>query len=222
MRALALGLLLAVTAVAQEGAPVAADYRLKVTYNRAGLPIPHWQITLPGRGMGEYVGPPEKGPDPGPIVFRMSAPGKAYLGEMMQRSKGLQPCETKSKGIAHMGDKVFEYTPQDGTVQRCAFNFTDNKPLSQALEYVYAMTSTLQAGMELERLHRYDRLGLDPVMIRLMADANDGHAVEFGVIRPTLESLLMDVQVLDRVRLRAQQLLDMAKQEDAGKIRAAR
>ena len=126
----------------------------------------------------------------------------------------MQPCETKAKGLANMGAKAVVYAPVDGTEARCTFNYTDNKPLGEALEYMLAMANTLQAGLELERLHRYDRLGLDPVMIRLSDEVKEGRAVEIGAIRPALQSLLADDALLDRVRNRAQQLLAVAKLQE--------
>ncbi len=207
--------MLATTAVtAQESAPA---YRLVVNYDRPGLQVPHWQISVPPRGMAEYTGKPDKGNDPGQVLFHLSEAGRTRLGTLLVRSKGLKPCETKSKGLANMGIKDVVYSPADGPEVHCAFNYTDNKPLSEALDYMLSLAGTLQAGIELERLHRYDRLGLDPVMIRLSDDAKSGRAVEMGAIKPTLESLVSDEALLDRVRSKAQQLLELAKLQENAK-----
>jgi hypothetical protein len=192
----------------------AAAFRLVVTYDRPGLITPHWQITLPMHGPADYVGKPIKGNDPGQVFFPISPSGHAKLADSLSRTHGLQPCETKSKGIANMGTKSFDYAPAGGPEAHCEYNFTDNKPLSETFDYVLAIAETMQTGAELERLHRYDRLGLDPVMIRLVQDVKDGRAAELGAIRPTLESLATDVAVMDRVRTRAQQLLEMAAQQE--------
>jgi hypothetical protein len=190
-------------------------YKVVVDYDRPGLNVPHWQIVVPARGMVQYTGVPVKGTDPGTVLFRMSDAGRAKLGGMLANSKGMLPCETKVKGIASMGQKTVSYEPVGGTAAHCSFNYTDNKPLSEALNYVLAIVGTVQTGMELERLHRYDRLGLDPVMVRLVDDVKAGRAAELPAIQPTLESLVKDMALLERVRTRAQQLLDLAKQEDA-------
>ena len=200
------------SASAQEAAP--APYRLVVSYDRPGLLVPHWEITVPLRGMAQYTGKPEKGLDPGEVMFRLSDAGRAKLGTLMSRSKDLKPCETKSKGIANMGIKEVSYAPDGGPAVHCSYNYTDNKPLSDALDYIISIANTLQAGLELDRLHRYDRLGLDPVMSRLVDDAKEGKAAEIGAIKPSLTSLATDVAVLDRVRSRAQQLLDLSAQQD--------
>ena len=201
-------------ASAQADAP---GYRLVVSYDRPGLAVPHWQISIPPRGMAEYTGKPEKGSDPGQVLFPLSDAGRAKLGGLLSKSKGLQPCETKTKGLANMGMKDVALTPAGSPEIHCAFNYTDNKPLSEALDYMLALAGTLQTGIELDRLHRYDRLGLDPGMIHLAEDAKSGRAVEMGAIRPTLESLVTDEAVLERVRTRAAQLLELARQQETSK-----
>lgn len=196
-------------------------YRLVVTYDRPGLATPHWQVTIPSHGLTTYEGKPEKGLDPGELMFRLSPAGRAKLGSLMDRSKGMQPCETRTKNLANMGQKGVVYTPQGAPEARCSFNYTDNKPLGEALDYVLAMVTTLQAGVELDRLHRYDRLGLDAVMVRLTEDAKTGRAAELGAIQPTLESLVRDEAVLERVRSRAQHLLELARLQAAPATQAA-
>ena len=193
----------------------AGGYRLVINYDRPGLVVPRWQITIPPQGMAEYTGKPEKGIDPGQVLFPFSESGRARLGAWMNRTKGLQPCETKAKNLANMGSKDISYLPNGGAEAHCSFNYTDNKPLSEAADYLLALAATLQTGIELDRLHRYDRLGLDPAMIRLGEEVKAGRAVELGAIRPTLESLVTDEALLDRVRAKAQQLLDLAKQQES-------
>jgi hypothetical protein len=196
-------------------APTASPgYRVVIDYDRPGLSVPHWQIVVPPRGMAQYTGVPVKGNDPGTVNFWISEAGRAKLGNMLASSKGLTPCETRSKGIANMGQKNIVYTPANGEAEHCTFNFTDNKPLNDAFSYLLAIAGTVQTGLELERLHRYDRLGLDPVMIRLTDDIKQGRAAEIGAIKSTLESLVTDPALLERVRTRAQHLLDMEKLEE--------
>jgi hypothetical protein len=217
MRQLFVGVALALAStlplLAQDAA-LDTTYKLVVDYDRPGLVVPHWKIVVPPRGMAQYTGAPIKGNDPGVVLFRISDAGRARLAAMLAHSNGMSPCETKSKGIANMGSKTIVYTPTTGDPVTCTFNYTENKSLSEASTYLIGVSTTLQAGLELERLHRYDRLGLDPAILRLMDDVKGGHATELLAIRPTLESLVTDPALLERVRAKAQQLLDMAKQDE--------
>jgi hypothetical protein len=210
---IALTLSFALPLLGQDAAPD-PSYSLVVDYERPGLLVPHWKIVVPPRGMAQYTGVPTKGNDPGLVTFRISDAGRARLATMLGRSNGMAPCETKSKGIANMGIKTIVYTPSSGSPVTCTFNYTDNKPLSEASSYLIGLSDTLQTGLELERLHRYDRLGLDPAILRLMDEVKGGHATELTAIRPTLESLVTDPAILERVRAKAQQLLDLAKLDE--------
>jgi len=188
-------------------------YRVAMTYDRAGLNVPHWQLAIDEKGNATYSGKPAQGADPGVISFSMSWAGREKLGTLLSQTHDLKPCETKSKGIANMGQKDVTYAPAGDTEAHCSFNFTDNKPLTEASEYLMAIANTVQTGAELDRLHRYDRLGLDVVVRRLVADVKEHRAVEIIAIQPTLQRLAEDEAVMERVRARAQELLTLAKSE---------
>jgi hypothetical protein len=59
----------------------------------------------------------------------------------------------------------------------------------------------------LDRLHRYDRLGLDAAMTFLAQEVSAGHALEVGTIAASLRSITADPDVMERVRTRAGALL---------------
>lgn len=187
-----------------------SSYQLTMTYDRTGLTVPRWTITIPETGVATYTGKPTQGLDPGTVTLAMSSAGREKLGALLARSHDLQPCETHSKGIANMGAKDITYTPSGQPAQHCTFNYTDNKPLAEASDFLISVASTVQIGLELDRLHRYDRLGLDAVLARLQTEVKEHRAAELRAIRPTLDSLRKDEALMDRVRSRAQMLLDLA------------
>ncbi len=187
-----------------------SGFRLSATYDRPGLPVPHWQLRIEPSGHVEYTSEHAAGAPPAaaaPVVFKLSQAGSAKLVELLTDSHGMQPCETKTKGLARMGMKTLEF--QDGTqsAARCTFNYTDNKPLAAATDYLIAVSYTIEQGATLDHLHRYDRLGLDPVMTQLAAAFKAGQAQEVQSIRPTLDALANDDAVLERVRQKAAELL---------------
>lgn len=185
-------------------------YELKMSYDRPGLTVPHWTLTIPQAGPATYTGKPEQGIDPGTVTVPFSAAGRDKLATLLARTHNLQPCETHTKGIANMGAKELTYSPSGQPPVHCAFNYTDNKPLSEVSDYLVSIANTVQYGLELDRLHRYDRLGLDAVLARLQNEVKEHRAVELVAIRPALESLTRDDALMDRVRSRAQMLLDLA------------
>ena len=189
-------------------------FGLTASYDREGLPVPQWTFLLMPNGSVEYTSHHAlPGMTDAPVRFQLSQSGKAKLGKWLAESHGLAPCETKTKGLARMGTKTLTYTAAGAVPVTCAYNFSDNKSLQLISEYLSEASYTIEEGATLDRLHRYDRLGLDPVMIRLAAAAKAGKAQELAAIRPTLESLMADDAVLERVRQRAAELLELAKQQ---------
>ena len=199
-----------------EDIPAKGGFTLTMSYDRPGLPVPHWQFLIQPSGAVEYKAQHAEGTvgiSDEAVRFTLSHTGVQKLAAWMAQSNSLQPCETKTKNLARMGQKEISYQPDGGPAARCSFNFTDNKALASATEYLTHTSYTLEEGATIERLHRYDRLGLDPVLLRLAAAAKEGKAPELAAIRPALESLTTDDQVLERVRVRAAELLQLSQQQ---------
>ena len=115
-------------------------------------------------------------------------------------------CESKAKNIANSGAKTLSYSGPDGAGS-CTYNYSENKDVEALTETFQGIALTLEEGRELERLHRYDRLGLDAAISYLTDEVSAGHALEIGNIEATLRSLVDDAEVMQRVRTRADKLL---------------
>lgn len=212
----ALGCALGLVGIASAEDQAVQPFRLTAEYDRPGLPVPHWSFHVEGSGESDYqrtYATPAVGASDAPIHFTMSANGMHRLQKLLTDSRQMQPCETKTKGLARMGQKSLEFQTGGGPAARCSFNYTDNKPLAAAADYLIAVSNTLEEGATIDRLHRFDRLGLDPVLIRLSASAKDGKAPELLAIKPALQALVADDKVLERVRMKATQLLALAEQQ---------
>jgi hypothetical protein len=115
-------------------------------------------------------------------------------------------CASKAKNIADTGSKTLRYEGADGAGS-CAFNYTENKAVGEITELLLGIAETMDEGRELDKLHRYDRLGLDAEMATLSVEAGAGRALELETIAGTLRSLAGDAEVMQRVRARAAALL---------------
>ena len=118
--------------------------------------------------------------------------------------KGGFVCAGKMKGIADTGVKVLGF---DG--KSCTYNSSADKTLADLTGTFQAMAETLAEGRRLAFKHRYDRLGLNDEMTVLWDAVKAGRAIEVGTISGVLKSLVEDGDVLERVRIRAAELLKM-------------
>lgn len=163
-----------------------------------------WSITSYGNGDGTFS---ETGAQEKPVHFSPSTTKRLAQGRATIESRH---CETKAKNIAQTGEKHLTLALPPNHVD-CTFNYTDDPALQDAADAFMAVAETIQTGEKLARLHRFDRLGLDPAMKALVDEVKDGRAIEIRNIASTLQSLIDDDRVLERVRREAAELLNNAK-----------
>jgi hypothetical protein len=121
-------------------------------------------------------------------------------------------CASKLKNIADTGKKTLTYTGADGSGS-CLYNYSENKSVDMLTNTFLAIAYTIDEGRRLAFLHRYDRLGLDAEMITFGQELDAGRALELGTITPTLAAIANDNALIQRVRLKAQKMLEQIAAE---------
>lgn len=188
-----------------------------LAFERIGFPIPRYTLDIDARGQGAYVGeqatPVVRGMATEPATqpfdrsFAISAATADRIFALAQQLDYFNiPCASRAKNLADIGAKTLRYTGPNGAGS-CTFTYSDNKTVSELNELLHGITETMDTGRELDRLHRYDRLGLDDAMEALKEEASDGRALELGTIAASLRSIAADPDVMQRVRVRAAALL---------------
>jgi len=194
-------------------------------FDRTGLPVPRFTLSLHEDGTGTYKGDQAEIP-----ATPTSMRGQA--AQHIDRSVNLTPgtvtkifktaralnyfnveCASKAKNIADTGKKTLTYTGADGSGS-CTYNYSENKSVDTLTNSFLGIAYTLDEGRRLDFLHRYDRLGLDAEMITLGKELEAGRALELGNISPVLAAIVDDTAVIQRVRLRAQKMLEQAAAEN--------
>jgi hypothetical protein len=115
------------------------------------------------------------------------------------------------KKIAYLGQKTFRYE-SGGESNAATFNYTvdeNAEQLEQIFEGLARQTGDLA---DLERTMRYDRLGVNDVLLQIDADFTSGALPEPEQLLATLGKLEADDRFLDLARQRARSL--------AGRIQA--
>jgi hypothetical protein len=121
-------------------------------------------------------------------------------------------CASKLKNIADTGKKTLTYAGADGSGS-CVYNYSENKSIDTLTNEFLAIAYTIDEGRRLEFLHRYDRLGLDAEMITFGQEFDAGRALELGTITPTLAAIAGDTALIQRVRVKAQKMLEQVAAE---------
>jgi hypothetical protein len=194
-------------------------------FDRTGLPVPRFTLSLHEDGTGTYKADQAEIP-----ATPTSMRGQA--AQHIDRSVNLTPgtvtkifktaralnyfnieCASKAKNIADTGKKTLTYTGADGSGS-CTYNYSENKSVDTLTNSFLAIAYTMDEGRRLQFLHRYDRLGLDAEMTSLGQELEAGRAMELGTISPVLAAIADDTALIQRVRLRAQKMLERVAAEN--------
>lgn len=180
-----------------------------------GVAVPKYSITLRGDGTGTYqaealIGQStQKQMVERSLTISQSTVKNAFDAVRLLRAENI-PCASAAKHVADTGAKTLQYRDAEGQGD-CSYNFSENKGVVQLTNLFMAIEETLEEGRALDFKRRFDRLGLDAQMSVLVSAVQEGRAVELGNIAPTLRSIAADPELIQRVRLQAARLLEMAQ-----------
>lgn len=194
-------------------------------FERPGLPVPKFTLTLKEDGTGRYEADQAEMPatansmrgQAAQHIDRAIVISPATTAKIFKDARSLKDfnieCASSAKNIADTGKKTLTYKGDDGSGS-CTYNYSENKTVQSLTDKFEAIAFTMDEGRRFEFLHRYDRLGLDAEMITFAQEVEAGRAVELGTIAPVLASLADDGAVIQRVRLKAKKFLEQAASED--------
>ncbi len=110
--------------------------------------------------------------------------------------------------LAFTGAKVLSY--QDGQRSNTArYNYSKVEAVRQLTALFQGMAGTLEYGRRLAYYHRYQKLALDEELKRMEVQAKNNELSEIQGVAPILLKIVEDVSVLNVVRARAQELIQM-------------
>ena len=188
-------------------------------FERAGVSVPRYTLQIHEDGTGSYQADVLPGVDPvgspptqhvsRTISLTLATTAKIFKAAREVKHFNIE-CEAKVKNIAKTGMKTLSYAGPDGRGS-CTYNFSEDNDVTMLTDTFLGIAFTLDEARRLDFLHRFDRLGLDAEMSGLAEEAKAGRALELGTIAPTLTSIASDTAVMERVRVRAAKLLELAK-----------
>jgi hypothetical protein len=118
--------------------------------------------------------------------------------------------------LANTGAKVLSY--QDGQRSNTArYNFSNLAAAQQLTTLFQNMAGTLEFGWRLAYYHRYQKLALDDELKRMETEARHNELSEIQGVAPVLQEIFEDTSVINGVRARAKELLEMGSRAAAGR-----
>lgn len=110
--------------------------------------------------------------------------------------------------LAFTGTKILSY--QDGQRSFTAkYNYSNSAAVQQLTALFQNMAGTLEYGRRLAYFHRYQKLALDEELKRMEAQAKSDELSEIQGVAPVLQEIVEDTAVINVVRARAKELIEM-------------
>ena len=123
--------------------------------------------------------------------------------------------DSGNRKVAFTGAKILSY--QDGQRSITAkYNYSSLPAVQQLTALFQSMASTLEYGRRLAYYHRYQKLALDEELKHMEEQAKDEQLSEIQGVTPELQAIVEDSSVINVVRARAKEIIEMGSTAAAG------
>jgi len=184
----------------------AADEPARIVYSKSfpGSNPAYVNIVLDEQGHGEYREDPD---DDSPLRFQL---GQAETREIFALAEKLdrfgRPLEANLK-VAFTGHKIFRY--ERGSLrQEVKFNYSTDPDARALLDWFERITETERIWLNLERTAKYDRLGVNQVLLELEVAYDRKRLVAPQQFLNLLERIASNMAFLNIARDRAARLAE--------------
>jgi hypothetical protein len=175
----------------------------------------HYSIAIDSSGHGRYECTGRVAEDSEDEAyqseFQVSAANRERVFSLAKQARYFTgTVDSRNGKLAFTGAKVLSY--QDAQRSNTAhYNYSNLAPVQQLTTLFQNMATTLEYGRRLAYYHRYQKLALDDELKRMQAQARNNELSEIQSVAPVLQEILEDSSVMNVVRARAKELIEMGK-----------
>lgn len=178
-----------------------------------GANPPHYGVTVEAGGRAAYRGDdevPGKGAESGPpylvkfLISRTNADRIFDLAKSLNYFQG--DFEYRGGKVANMGAKVLTFKNGE-TEHSTSYNYSQNQNLQQLTSLFQGIANALEYRRRLERLYRYDKLGLDGELKAMEDELKRSYIAELQIDESILKQIVGDRSVMNITRRRAESIL---------------
>jgi len=208
-RPLALALILLSLMVAPAGSqqePPAKPAQAKLTFIKQfpGSVPDYYAVVVTGEGQAEYAMAPD---DADPPRFKLTEATTREIFQLVERLDRFENAQLEtSKKVAFMGKKTFRYEAA-GRRSETSFNYSENTDAMALVALFEKISASQQHLINLERLVRFDRLGIMKELYQIEAALDRNELIEAAQFIPVLEEIAGNSSYLHIAQLRARSML---------------
>ena len=146
------------------------------------------------------------GDEPSPQPMKVGAPLVQKIFELAAKLHNFNGVELEMhRQIANLGEKTFRYD-RGGETHSVTFNYTTDRAAEQLLDIFEGLSRQQTDLSDLIRTMRYDRLGVNDVLLQIERDYDHKLLPEPQALLPPLDQLASDSHYIDIARERARTL----------------
>ena len=146
--------------------------------------------------------------------FRMSEGNRDRVFDLAKQAHYFSGKIDSGKNVAFTGGKILSY--QDGQLSNSArYNYSALIPVQRLTALFQNIAGTLEYGRRLAYVHQYQKLALDEELKRMLEQARNSEISEIQSVTPALREIVDDASVINMVRARARELIQIGDTEAA-------
>ena len=190
-------------------AALAADATPKIVFTKS-FPgsVPAWfSITVDQTGAAEYREDPK---DENPLTFHLSGSEAAQIFELAGKLDYFKRKLESPAKVARMGDKTLHYE-KGSESGATTFNYTEDLDGRAITDWFERISETERHLLELERVVKYDKLGVNDAILQLEISLDKKRLVAPEQFLPMLNRVIKNESFMHQARQRAANLADQIR-----------
>jgi hypothetical protein len=141
-----------------------------------------------------------------PVAFEINPPLVQRIFDLASKLHNFQGVDLDMhRRIANLGEKTFQYT-KGGETHEVKFNYTLDESATQLLNIFEGLARQESDLSNLQRVMRYDHLGVNDALLQIETDYNSKSFPEPERLLPALDQVSADDKFIDIARQRARVL----------------
>lgn len=188
---------------------------VKFEFALPGGSPPHYALSVEAGGAAAYRGDPD--PEAGPnlsgdnepyfLKFDLSPKTADRIFSLAKDLNFFQgDFEYHGGKLANMGAKTFTF--KDGKRNNSfTYNYSQNPQLQQLTSLMQGIASAVEFRRQLERLYRYEKLGLQDVLSKMTDAVKNGYVSDLEIDEPILRQIANDTTIMNISRRQAEKML---------------
>ena len=166
---------------------------------------PAWvKIVVEKNGQAVYSEAPD---DPQPLTFKLSETETGAMFGLAEKLGWFTRTIESGLPVARMGDKVFRYEGE-GKAQEQKFNYSSDPDAQALADWFERISESERYLLELERSARFDKLGVNRVILQIQAAYERKRLVAVDQFLKWLDRVTKNESYLNMARERAARLAE--------------